>query len=106
MDSTKSLWGGMEGMLNVLSYGIGTIIGFVLIGGLIVLILHDITQKKHTVLRNYPVIGRFRFYFENLGEYFRQYFFAGDRSEMPFNRATRSFVYKLAKDEGSIIGFG
>ncbi len=93
-------------MLGVLSYGIGTILGFVLIGALIVLILHDVTQKKHTVLRNYPVVGRFRFFFENLGEYFRQYFFAGDRSEMPFNRAARSFVYRLAKGEGSIIGFG
>lgn len=96
----------MDGMLSVLSYGIGTIIGIVLIGGLIVLIIHDVTQKKHTVLRNFPVIGRLRFFFEDLGEYFRQYFFAGDRSEMPFNRATRSFVYRLAKGEGSIIGFG
>jgi glutamate synthase domain-containing protein 2 len=96
----------MDGMLSVLSYGIGTILGIVLIGGLIVLIIHDVTQKKHTVLRNFPVVGRLRFFFESLGEYFRQYFFAGDRSEMPFNRATRSFVYRLAKGEGSIIGFG
>jgi len=96
----------MGGMLSVLSYGVGTILGLVLVGGLIFLILHDITQKKHTVLRNYPVIGHLRFVFEDLGEYFRQYFFAGDRSEMPFNRAARSFVYRLAKGEGSIIGFG
>jgi glutamate synthase domain-containing protein 2 len=96
----------MDSMLSVLSYGIGTILGIVLIGGLIVLIIHDVTQKKHTVLRNFPVVGRLRFFFESLGEYFRQYFFAGDRSELPFNRATRSFVYRLAKGEGSIIGFG
>jgi len=96
----------MDGMLSLLSYGIGTIFGIVLIGGLIVLIIHDVTQKKHTVLRNFPVVGRLRFFFENLGEYFRQYFFAGDRAELPFNRATRGFVYRLAKGEGSIIGFG
>jgi glutamate synthase domain-containing protein 2 len=96
----------MEGVMGVLSYGVGTILGFVLIGGLVFLILHDITQKKHTVLRNYPVIGRLRFVFEDLGEYFRQYFFASDRSEMPFNRATRAFIYRLSKGEGSIIGFG
>ena len=96
----------MEGLLSVLSYGIGTILGFVLIGALFILIIHDITQKKHTVLRNYPVIGRFRFFFENLGEYFRQYFFAGDRSEMPFNRATRAWIYREAKNEGGILGFG
>ncbi len=46
----------------------------------------------------YPVIGRLRFFFEDLGEYFRQYFFAGDRAEMPFNRATRAWVYKEAKE--------
>jgi glutamate synthase domain-containing protein 2 len=96
----------MDGMLSVLSYGIGTILGVALLGGLLVLIIHDVTQKKHTVLRNFPVVGHLRFFFENLGEYFRQYFFSGDRSEMPFNRATRGFVYKLAKGEGSIIGFG
>jgi glutamate synthase domain-containing protein 2 len=96
----------VEGMMSVVTYGLGTVLGIVLIGGLIVLIIHDVTQKKHTVLRNYPVIGRLRFVFEDLGEYFRQYFFAGDRSEMPFNRATRSFIYRLAKGEGSIIGFG
>jgi glutamate synthase domain-containing protein 2 len=96
----------MDGMLSIVSYGLGTIIAIVLIGGLIVLIIHDVTQKKHTVLRNFPVVGHLRFFFENLGEYFRQYFFSGDRSEMPFNRATRGFIYKLAKDEGSVIGFG
>ena len=58
------------------------------------------------MLRNYPVIGHLRYFFEQLGEYFRQYFFAGDRDEMPFNRSTRGWVYRLAKDEGGIIGFG
>jgi glutamate synthase domain-containing protein 2 len=96
----------MDGMVSVVSYGVGTVLGLVLIGGLIILIIHDITQKKHTVLRNYPVIGHLRFFFEDLGEYFRQYFFSGDRSEMPFNRATRGWVYKVAKNEGGIIGFG
>ena len=96
----------MDGIVSVLSYGVGTILGFTLIGALIFLIIHDVTQKKHTVLRNYPVIGRLRYRFESLGEYFRQYFFSGDRDEMPFNRATRAFIYRLSKGEGSIIGFG
>src|SRR3989304_6288463 len=96
----------MTGIMSVISYGIGTIIGFAVIGVLVFWFLQDITQKKHTVLRNYPVIGRLRFFFEQMGEYFRQYFFAGDRAEMPFNRATRGWVYKEAKNEGGIIGFG
>jgi glutamate synthase domain-containing protein 2 len=93
-------------MKEVLSYGAGTLIGFVIVVGLLFLFIRDITQKKHSVLRNYPVIGRLRFFFEELGEYFRQYFFAGDRDEMPFNRATRAWVYRLAKNEGGNIGFG
>jgi glutamate synthase domain-containing protein 2 len=91
---------------GILSYGIGTLIGFGLIGALFFVFIRDITQKKHGVLRNYPVVGRLRYFFEELGEYFRQYFFAGDRDEMPFNRATRGWVYRLAKNEGGVIGFG
>src|SRR4029079_17244728 len=85
---------------DILSYGIGTLVAFVVIGGLAFLFVSDITQKKHRVLRNYPVIGHLRYFFEQLGEYFRQYFFSGDRDEMPFNRATRGWVYRLAKKEG------
>src|SRR5476649_1944721 len=96
----------MTGIMGVISYGLGTIIGFVLIGVLVFWFIQDVTQKKHTVLRNYPVIGRLRFFLEEMGEYFRQYFFAGDREEMPFNRATRVWIYKEAKNEGGIIGFG
>jgi glutamate synthase domain-containing protein 2 len=91
---------------DILSYGIGTLAAFVVIGLLLFVFIRDITQKKHSVLRNYPIIGRFRYFFEQLGEYFRQYFFAGDRDEMPFNRATRGWVYRLAKNEGGTIGFG
>ncbi len=73
---------------------------------LIVLYLIDVTQKEHTVRRNYPVIGRFRYFFEHLGEFFRQYFFAMDREEMPFNRAQRTWVYRAAKNIDSTVAFG
>jgi glutamate synthase domain-containing protein 2 len=91
---------------DILSYGIGTLIAFAVVALLFFVFIRDITQKKHSVLRTYPLIGRFRYFFEQLGEYFRQYFFAGDRDEMPFNRATRGWVYRLAKNEGGTIGFG
>lgn len=93
-------------MKDILSYGIGTLIGFSVIAALVVLFVSDITQKKHSVLRTYPVIGRLRYLFEEIGEYFRQYFFSGDREEMPFNRATRAWVYRLAKNEAGNVGFG
>jgi glutamate synthase domain-containing protein 2 len=96
----------MSTMWGVLSYGVGTALGVALLGGIVFLFVSDITQKKHTVLRNYPLIGRLRYFFEKQGEYFRQYFFAGDRDEMPFNRATRAWVYRLSKGEPVTVGFG
>jgi glutamate synthase domain-containing protein 2 len=91
---------------DMLSYGLGTLVAFAIVAGLVFLFISDITQKKHGVLRNYPVVGHLRYFFEELGEYFRQYFFSGDRDEMPFNRSTRAWVYRLAKNEGGTIGFG
>src|SRR4029079_7734080 len=92
--------GRMDHAVGMVTYGIGTVLGFLLVGLLAYWFLQDITQKKHTVLRNYPVIGRLRYLLEKQGEYLRQYLFAGDRDEMPFNRATRGWVYRLAKNEG------
>jgi len=66
----------------------------------------DVFQTHHAIRRNFPVIGRFRYFLERLGEYLRQYFFALDREELPFNRATRSWVYRTAKDLGGLLGFG
>ena len=70
------------------------------VSAIVYVFIKDMTQKQHTILRNFPIIGHLRYYFEELGEYFRQYFIMGDRDEMPFNRATRSWVYRLAKNEG------
>lgn len=67
---------------------------------------HDVHQTAHAILRNFPVIGRMRYRFERLGEYFRQYFYASDREEQPFNRAQRSWVYRTAKGLGGLISFG
>jgi hypothetical protein len=93
-------------MSGILLQGLVTILGIVLLVLIVVWFVQDVTQKKHTILRNFPVVGRLRYVFERQGEYFRQYFFANDREEMPFNRSVRSWVYRLAKDEGGTIGFG
>ena len=78
----------------------------VIIVAVIVMYVIDITQTKHAVRRNFPVVGRFRYLFEQMGEFFRQYFFALDREEMPFNRAERSWVYRAAKGEDTTVAFG
>ena len=93
-------------MLDLLLVTLGVLLALSFVGGLAYLYVQDVTQEKHAVLRNFPLVGHLRYFFESLGEYFRQYFFLGDRDEMPFDRATRSWVYRMAKNEGGIIGFG
>lgn len=66
----------------------------------------DRRQAKHTIRRNYPVLGRFRYFLEHLGVFFRQYFFAQDREELPFNRAQRGWVYRAAKNKSLNEAFG
>ena len=70
---------------------------------LVVVFIRDVTQTKDAVLRNYPVIGHFRYIFSALGEFFRQYFFAMDREEMPFNRAEREWIHRSTKNKGNTI---
>ncbi len=73
---------------------------------LVILFLQDVLQKEHAIRRNFPVIGRLRYFLERQGEFFRQYFFAMDREEQPFNRATRTWIYRTAKGIGGLVGFG
>src|SRR6056300_1958764 len=72
----------------------------------VVLYIIDINQTTQTIRRNYPVIGRLRYFFEHMGVFFRQYFFAMDREELPFNRAERTWVARAAKRLDSTIAFG
>ena len=73
---------------------------------LIVVYIADVTQTKQTIRRNYPVVAHFRYFFEHIGEFFRQYFFAMDREELPFNRAERSWAYRAAKKVDTTVAFG
>jgi glutamate synthase domain-containing protein 2 len=66
----------------------------------------DRVQTRHAIRRNFPVVARFRYLFEHLGEFFRQYFFAMDREELPFNRAQRAWVYRAAKNLDNTVAFG
>ncbi|NVL03392.1 FMN-binding glutamate synthase family protein, partial [Ruegeria pomeroyi] len=83
----------------VMAIGIGVL-------AVVVMLVLDLSQREDAIRRNYPLIGRFRGLFTKLGEFFRQYFFAMDREEMPFNRAQRDWVYTAAKGEGNTVAFG
>jgi glutamate synthase domain-containing protein 2 len=60
--------------------------------------VYDLVQRRHSVLRNYPLIGHLRWFFEEIRPEFRQYFLAGDLEERPFNREQRALAYQRAKD--------
>jgi glutamate synthase domain-containing protein 2 len=84
---------------------------FVFATGLLVLLVFvlfilDVSQTKDAIRRNYPVLGRFRYLFTRLGEFFRQYFFALDREELPFNRAERDWVYRSSTGIDNTVAFG
>jgi glutamate synthase domain-containing protein 2 len=92
-------------ILSLLTYVFVFAVGLCLLAIVIIYVI-DVTQTKHAIRRNYPVIGRFRWLFEEMGEFFRQYFFAMDREEMPFNRAERSWAYRAAKGVDNTVAFG
>jgi glutamate synthase domain-containing protein 2 len=77
-----------------------------MLAGIIAVYWHDRTQHQHTILRNYPVIGHFRYFAETWGEYMRQYHYLPDWSERPFNRLDRSWVYRSAKGVSNLMSFG
>ncbi len=104
-ETFRQLEGFANGFINfvALLFALGIVVG---ISVLIWIYISDISQTRHTVRRNYPIIGRFRYFFEHIGEFFRQYFFALDREELPFNRAQRSWVYRAAKNVDATVAFG
>ncbi len=73
---------------------------------LAVFAISDITQTKHTIRKNYPILGRFRYMFEAIRPEMRQYFFEGELDGKPFNRRERSIVYQRAKNEKQTVSFG
>ncbi len=68
--------------------------------------VHDVLQQRHSVLRNYPVIGHLRFLLEFIRPEMRQYFIESDNEAAPFSRQQRSLVYQRAKGESDKRPFG
>ncbi len=79
---------------------------FVLLGPVLLLSAYDLIQTKHTILRNYPVIGHFRYMLEDARHHVRQYLIQGDKEGDPFTRPQRSVVYQRAKGVSDVQPFG
>jgi hypothetical protein len=67
---------------------------------------HDLVQRRHSLLRNFPVLGHGRYLVEKIGPELRQYIVAGNDEERPFSRDQRRWVYASAKLENNYFGFG
>lgn len=78
----------------------------VVIGPLILIGFFDYFQTKHTVLRNFPVVGHFRYFFESIRPEINQYFIESNTDGKPFSREDRSVVYQRAKRTLDTLPFG
>ena len=81
------------------------VLGLIVVG-LVVVTVYDLTQRTHAILRNYPVIGHFRYLLERVGPELRQYIVTDNDQERPFSRDQRTWVYRAAKAENTYFGFG
>jgi glutamate synthase domain-containing protein 2 len=73
---------------------------------LLYIVIVDTFQSRHTVKKNYPIVGRFRYFLESFRPEMRQYFIEGELDGKPFNRRQRSIVYQRAKNVKQTISFG
>jgi len=73
---------------------------------LIALAIYDITQRKHSILRIFPIVGHIRYWLEHIGPELRQYIVASDNEEQPFTRTQRRWVYASSKSQNPYFGFG
>src|ERR1700750_630353 len=68
--------------------------------------IYDLTQKRHSILRNYPLLGHFRFAFEAIRPEIQQYFIERDTDGTPYDRDTRTSIYQRAKGIKDEQAFG
>ncbi len=69
-------------------------------------VLYDLGQTRHAILRNFPIIGHFRYWLEAIGPELRQYIVTSNDEERPFSRDQRRWVYSSAKQQNNYFGFG
>ena len=87
-----------------MSWWLWVLIGLGVFFGIVA--IHDVTQRKHAILRNFPIIGHLRYLIEKVGPELRQYIVADNDEELPFSRDQRRFVYASAKQQNAYFGFG
>ena len=77
-----------------------------IVGFLVALVVYDVLQTKRAIIRNFPIIGHFRYILESVGPELRQYIVTSNDEELPFSRDQRRWVYASAKQQNDYAGFG
>jgi|GEM_PF-1267028 len=100
-----SVLGFLLGLFALVAFGEGG--SWVLVcGALSAIGLYDVLQNKHSIARNYPILGHLRHLLEHLRPQMRSYFLDGDLEAVPFSRAQRALVYERAKNGADKHSFG
>jgi glutamate synthase domain-containing protein 2 len=81
---------------------IGAVFAVLLVG----LVVFDLTQRQHAILRTFPIVGHFRYWLEAVGPELRQYIVTDNNEERPFSRDQRRWIYASAKRQNNYFGFG
>ena len=76
------------------------------VAGLLAVAAHDLLQRRHAILRNFPLVGHFRYWLEAIGPELRQYIVTSNNEERPFSRDQRRWVYASSKLQNNYFGFG
>lgn len=96
----------LASLVLVFTWSTWLVLPFLVFAGLTLLGVYDVVQAKHSILRNYPVLGHMRFIFEGIRPEIRQYLIESDQDEEPFSRDSRSLVYQRAKGQEDARPFG
>lgn len=79
---------------------------YIFLALLLLLLIYDLTQKKHAILRNFPIVGHLRYVLESFGPELRQYIVTNNDEERPFSRDQRRWIYTSSKKKNNYFGFG
>ncbi|MCB9168833.1 MAG: FMN-binding glutamate synthase family protein [Flavobacteriales bacterium] len=79
---------------------------FVVVVPLLAIGLYDVVQSRHTILRNFPVLGYLRYFFEFIAPEIQQYFIERHTDGRPFSRQQRALAYTRAKNVSDTTPFG
>ena len=96
----------LAGLAVAAAYTSAALWALVVVGPLLLLGLYDSLQRQHTILRNFPIIGRARYLLEMLRPEIQQYFIESNTDAFPISREFRNIVYQRAKGELETQPFG